>query len=126
MGLTVSWGTVWSLVKPAGGWGATVWLRRMINGSKHYSKSERIFVELATRFPYSELLFEANAPMTVGRAKRHEALSKTETQSEFKWGRPVARIVRPGMPGYDSCKNGVTWIGTESAGDSSWLHTSRR
>jgi len=43
-------------------------------------------VEVVERFPHAESLFEANAPMTVGRAKRHDALSRTETQSEFKWG----------------------------------------
>jgi O-methyltransferase involved in polyketide biosynthesis len=49
-------------------------------------KVKSVFIEMAKHFPHAELLFEANAPMTVGRAKRHDALSKAETQSEFKWG----------------------------------------
>jgi len=45
-----------------------------------------IFIELASRFPQAELLFEVNGPITVGRSKYHDALSKTEGQTEFKWG----------------------------------------
>jgi len=47
---------------------------------------KRIFVELATRFPGADLLFEALAPMIVGRAKHHDAVSKVGGQVEFRWG----------------------------------------
>ena len=47
---------------------------------------KNVFVEMATRFPGAEVIFEINAPVTVGRSKHHDALSKTEGKTEFKWG----------------------------------------
>ena len=47
---------------------------------------KRIFLDLAARFPGSELLFEINGPATVGRGKHHDALPKMDERPEFKWG----------------------------------------
>ena len=47
---------------------------------------ENIFVEMADHFPGAELLFEINGPVSVGRSKYHDALSKTDGKAEFKWG----------------------------------------
>ena len=45
-----------------------------------------VFIEMAARFPGAEVIFEINGPVTVGRSKHHDALSKTDGQAEFKWG----------------------------------------
>jgi O-methyltransferase involved in polyketide biosynthesis len=47
---------------------------------------KNIFVEMTDHFPGAELLFEINGPVSVGRSKHHDALSKTDGQAEFKWG----------------------------------------
>ena len=47
---------------------------------------ENIFVEMADHFPGAELLFEINGPVSVGRSKHHDALSRTDGKAEFKWG----------------------------------------
>jgi len=47
---------------------------------------ENIFIEIADHFPGAEVLFEINGPVSVGRSKHHDALSKTDGQAEFKWG----------------------------------------
>jgi len=47
---------------------------------------KNIFIKIADHFPSAELLFEINGPASVGRSKRHDALSKTDGQAEFKWG----------------------------------------
>ena len=53
---------------------------------------ESIFVEMADHFPGAELLFEINGPISVGRSKYHDALSRTDGQAEFKWG-PVSGAI---------------------------------
>ena len=47
---------------------------------------KNVFIEMADHFPGAELLFEINGPVSVGRSKHHDALSKTDGQAEFKWG----------------------------------------
>ena len=47
---------------------------------------ENIFVEMVDHFPGAEVLFEINGPVSVGRSKHHDALSKTDGKAEFKWG----------------------------------------
>jgi len=47
---------------------------------------KNIFIEMATHFPGAEVIFEINGPISVGRSKHHDALSKTDGQAEFKWG----------------------------------------
>jgi O-methyltransferase involved in polyketide biosynthesis len=47
---------------------------------------KRIFVELATRFPGAEMLFEILGPFVVGRSKHHDAVSKMDERPEFRWG----------------------------------------
>ena len=47
---------------------------------------KNIFIGIADHFPGAELIFEINGPVSVGRSKRHDALSKTEGHAEFKWG----------------------------------------
>ena len=47
---------------------------------------ENIFVEMADHFPGAELLLEINGPVSVGRSKHHDALSRTDGEAEFKWG----------------------------------------
>ncbi len=47
---------------------------------------ENIFVEMTDHFLGAEVLFEINGPVSVGRSKHHDALSKTDGKAEFKWG----------------------------------------
>jgi O-methyltransferase involved in polyketide biosynthesis len=47
---------------------------------------KNIFVEMTNHFPGAEVLFEINGPVSVGRSKHHDALSKTDGKAEFKWG----------------------------------------
>jgi len=47
---------------------------------------KNIFSAMADHFPDAELIFEINGPVSVGRSKHHDALSKTDGQAEFKWG----------------------------------------
>jgi len=47
---------------------------------------KNIFIAMADHFPDAELIFEINGPVSVGRSKHHDALSKTDGQAEFKWG----------------------------------------
>ena len=47
---------------------------------------KNIFIEMADHFPDAELIFEINGPVSVGRSKHHDALSRTDGQAEFKWG----------------------------------------
>ena len=47
---------------------------------------KNIFIAMANHFPDAELIFEINGPVSVGRSKHHDALSKTDGQAEFKWG----------------------------------------
>ncbi len=42
--------------------------------------------DLAAAFPRGRLLFEALAPVMVGKSKRHETLKKIDSSAEFKWG----------------------------------------
>jgi len=53
---------------------------------------KNIFIAMANHFPDAELIFEINGPVSVGRSKHHDALSKTDGQAEFKWG-PVSGAV---------------------------------
>jgi len=46
---------------------------------------KNLFVEMATRFPGAEMIFEINGPITVGRSKYHDVVSKVG-EAEFKWG----------------------------------------
>lgn len=44
------------------------------------------FDRLVERFPGAEMLFEMLAPFMVGKSKKHETVSKIDSQAEFKWG----------------------------------------
>ncbi|MBM9616325.1 class I SAM-dependent methyltransferase [Desulfobulbus rhabdoformis] len=63
----------------------------------------KLFLELAARLPGSEMLFEALAPLGVGRSKHHDAVSKMESAAEFKWGPKDCREV-------ESWTSGIQYI----------------
>lgn len=46
----------------------------------------RLFGQLALRVPGFEMLFEALAPIAVGKSKHHDSLKKLDNAAEFKWG----------------------------------------
>ena len=54
-------------------------------------KVRKLFAELASKLPEFDMLFEALAPIAVGKSKHHDTVRKLENAPEFKWGLKESR-----------------------------------
>ena len=54
-------------------------------------KVRKLFTELCSKLPEFDMLFEALAPIAVGKSKHHDTVKKIENAPEFKWGLKESR-----------------------------------